>query len=693
MSRSNPAEIVLSCESPAFTFAADEKKAPTFSMVAYTGAAMQVRSWMDPVIVDMAGIRIPTQRLPIRRDHSSDRLVGHTESVEVKGGNLLATGVISFSNGNARDVVSSAKQGFPWQASIGASADQVEFLAAGKTAVVNGREITGPMDILRASTLKEISFVDLGADGATSATVAAQRAKEGNMTATATQGGESPASPTTTPAPATPPAPAPAPAAPPATPAVQAAARGTAEDVLRSVQAEQQRSSSVAVLIQAALERNPLLAGETDMAVLASRAEKDRLSPQAVELELSRLSERVALQAARPGAPAVHVQAGGTPTNAVLSAALLIQCGMSEDKLAKDRDFGVTDAQRDATVSAALKYKTLGLHGHIGLALQANGSRKVPHGGSGLFDAMVEHVAERGSIRAGFSNVDLPGILGTAGNKLLLDAFLASGATYARIAKLSDFNNFLLYTNYRLDHTGEFAKVGSTGELKSGKLSQTSSTNQLETRGQIMTLSRQQIINDDLGALADVPRSLGRKAALSVERATYDALLESVDSFFDATIHKNKQTSSALSITSLGSAEALMASQLGADSEPIYAMPRILLVPPGLKYLAETLFSSAMVIGGSSLVPEENPWRGRFEPVSSPYLALAALDGAHASTWYLLADPNLLPALQVAFLQGRRQPTIETADARFDTLGIQMRCYFDFGVAQVDYRGAVKSVA
>ncbi|MCC7409949.1 MAG: hypothetical protein IT442_17920, partial [Phycisphaeraceae bacterium] len=56
-------------------------------------------------------------------------------------------------------------------------------------------------------------------------------------------------------------------------------------------------------------------------------------------------------------------------------------------------------------------------------------------------------------------------------------------------------------------------------------------------------------------------------------------------------------------------------------------------------------------------------------------------------------DPSNLPAFQVAFLQGRRQPTIETADAVFNTLGIQMRCYFDFGVAQLDYRGAVKSSA
>ena len=78
---------------------------------------------------------------------------------------------------------------------------------------------------------------------------------------------------------------------------------------------------------------------------------------------------------------------------------------------------------------------------------------------------------------------------------------------------------------------------------------------------------------------------------------------------------------------------------------------------------------------------------------SSPYLALAGMPGASNSNWYLLADPNNLPAFQVAYLRGQRQPTIETADAQFNTLGIQLRCYFDFGVARIDHRGALKASA
>ena len=47
--------------------------------------------------------------------------------------------------------------------------------------------------------------------------------------------------------------------------------------------------------------------------------------------------------------------------------------------------------------------------------------------------------------------------------------------------------------------------------------------------------------------------------------------------------------------------------------------------------------------------------------------------------------------IEVAFLNGQESPTIETAEADFSVLGIQMRGYHDFGVALQDARGGVKA--
>ncbi len=88
--------------------------------------------------------------------------------------------------------------------------------------------------------------------------------------------------------------------------------------------------------------------------------------------------------------------------------------------------------------------------------------------------------------------------------------------------------------------------------------------------------------------------------------------------------------------------------------------------------------------------PADNPHRGKFDVVSSVYLSNASFTGYSSKAWYLFADPNRLPAIEVAFLNGVDRPTVENTDADFSTLGIQFRGYIDFGVREQDYRGALK---
>jgi hypothetical protein len=151
---------------------------PRFTMVAYNGGPMRVFGWRHPVVVDLAGLAIPSQARPIRLQHDADQGVGHTTAIRIDAGALLAEGVISRDTAAAREVVVSSRNGFPWQASIGSSVVEHEFLGEGTTAEVNGRTVTGPLNVVRKSVLGEISFVDLGADGATSAAVAASRSPQ-----------------------------------------------------------------------------------------------------------------------------------------------------------------------------------------------------------------------------------------------------------------------------------------------------------------------------------------------------------------------------------------------------------------------------------------------------------------------------------------------------------------------------------
>jgi phage major head subunit gpT-like protein len=226
-------------------------------------------------------------------------------------------------------------------------------------------------------------------------------------------------------------------------------------------------------------------------------------------------------------------------------------------------------------------------------------------------------------------------------------------------------------------------------------LEQTEYSNKLDTYGMMLTLTRQQIINDELSAFSSLVGQLGRRAKTAIERALYAVVMEATDVFYTAT-RGNRLTNAALSITSLGSARAALAKMQDANGDPLATAGRYLLVPTELEPLALQIYTSTTLNETTTTDkprPVSNPYVNRYEPVSSPYLSTGSGGGQSPTTWYLLADPDVLPAFQVAYLDGRRQPVVETADAEFNTLGMSMRAYWDFGVARIDHRGAVKATA
>jgi hypothetical protein len=133
--------------------------------------------------------------------------------------------------------------------------------------------------------------------------------------------------------------------------------------------------------------------------------------------------------------------------------------------------------------------------------------------------------------------------------------------------------------------------------------------------------------------------------------------------------------------------------QVDADGKPTGVMPAILLVPPSLSALGSQLFKSLELRDNTSNVkyPITNPHQGKFRVEVSRYLANTQYPGNSQTAWYLLADPNYLPVIEVAFLNGQEGPTIETAEADFNVLGVQMRGYTDFGCSLIEYRGGVKT--
>lgn len=227
-----------------------------------------------------------------------------------------------------------------------------------------------------------------------------------------------------------------------------------------------------------------------------------------------------------------------------------------------------------------------------------------------------------------------------------------------------------------------------------------------------MTIDRKQIINDDLGALTTVPMQLGRGAALKLNQLFWTTFMDATQkddggstAFFAAThtIAGQKANSnyltgagSALSSASLRLAQTLFDKQVDPVGYPLGVDPAILLYPPELDTTAWELMNSEFIVyGGASAAKQgdRNQWKGRFNPVKCRYLSNPAIPGNSATAWQLLANPALLPVVEVCFLNGQESPTIQQSgvEYQFDKLGISIRGVFDFGVAMQNFRGGVFS--
>ena len=304
-----------------------------------------------------------------------------------------------------------------------------------------------------------------------------------------------------------------------------------------------------------------------------------------------------------------------------------------------------------------------------------------------------------GWLQAAFSTTSLPGILSNIANKMLLEGYNYIEDAWRMIAKVASVNDFKEHSRYRMTGSFKFEQVGPDGELKHGRLDEQKYGQRADTHGIMFALTRQMIINDDLGAFTDIPRQIGMGAAEAIADAVWGLWLSNPTqsdgkAFFHAD-HKNyaEGADTALAVDSLTVAEVTFGQQTKPNGRPLGIPASILLVPTALKVPAEMLMKSVQLnetTTANKPKANTNPHVGKFDVVSSVYLSNASFTGASSKAWYLLADPNRLPAIEIAFLNGVDRPTVEKTDADFNTLGVQFRGYIDFGVREQDYRGALK---
>lgn len=294
--------------------------------------------------------------------------------------------------------------------------------------------------------------------------------------------------------------------------------------------------------------------------------------------------------------------------------------------------------------------------------------------------------------RALHGSGDFAALLTESGNRVLAAQFGAYQGGLRRAAKQTTIRDFRAKSVIKLGEAPSLQLVNEHGEFKYGTMATATEGYSLKTYGRIFGITRQALINDDLSAFDGVIRRFA-EAAYQLENGQLVELLTQASgvgptmsdsiALFHAD-HGNLATGggSALSETSLAAARAAMRLQKGLDgSTPVDCVPRFLVVPAALENTALQLTTETTPATSGTV----NPTGRNLEVVVDP-----RLDAVSATAWYLAADPDRMPTLEFAYLEGDAGPRIET-DYGFDVDGVSYKCRLDFGCGVLDHRGLYRA--
>ena len=588
------------------------------TITAYNGGMMNV-GWGYPVGIELAGLKWRDDNaVPILCQHktySIDAICGQATKISHDGKTLVIDADFMPVSQDAKKVHELAKAGFKFQASVGVSPSDVMFVEANQSYKLNGAEVKGECYIVRAGTLNEVSIVPLGADGTTQTAIsaAANQGKEGEMP----EENKKP---------------------------VQA---GTQPDTATVEAAQTAERERVASLITACKGHEDIMAKAVKEGWIVEKAELECLRAEKDE------AEKAKIKAARPGAPAIiDLKASAPRDRKTVVAAACMGAAMKD----KDVEAHCKGADLDAAHDLGIT--------RLSDIFAAFGFEYRPGNDASMSNA----------IRAAFSSADIPNVLSDVAHKFVLAGFGAVGDDWRMISRAVPVVDFKAVKGVRLVMGGLLKSLSKGGELQHVDLSDEARSVQAATKGSVVGITREDLINDDLGVLSMIPERFGQMACRTINKDVFAALSTTAGDF-------GASTTGALNLDNLAAAYALALAIKDANGDPLGAMPNKILCSPSNYLTAKGIYQSEYITGGNAKVARDNVMRNILEPITSPFLS--------GTNYWLFNDS--FPIVDVAFLNGIQVPVVETASADFHQLGIEMRCYFDYGASKGETKAALYS--
>ena len=623
---------------------------------------MDWETWqpIDEILL-MSGCSIPTSRqVPLLDTHdrsSTGSVIGSCRNLQVAGTELIGRAFFADDPAGGSDqeieaVWVKVRDGHITDFSVGYTIDLAILVPDGQSTSINGRQYDGPVRVVTDWTLKELSVCPIGADAA-----------------------------------------------------AKARAEATAhKPMARAVPEPQKKDAAMDKRLLAFLESRGLPKDATEDAAWEFFRKLEDPPPaqnidEQVRTEISKERERFAEITAMghrfdcPEMAVEMIRSGETIDSARIKVL---------DHLAKKQKEEPTPGFRAAIgTDERDKFRTAAED-----ALCLRSGMKIEKAAPGASDLMGYSLREmaRHSLMLANQNTggsvmemlgrslvtgDLPNVLANVANKFLFSGYETAPETWRTWCEIGSVSDFKTNSLVSISESSDLDQISEGQKYNYGDRSDAKETYAIATYGKLFAITRQTLINDDLGALTEVPRQHGEAAARKVGDIAYAVLtansaMRDGIALFHAS-HGNLGTSGVISETTIAEAIKLMKLQKDlAGLRRLNIRAEYFIGPAAIEGVTERFFNSGTFSGSNDASTRVNPYAGsRFTRVFDP-----RLDDTSSAVYYLAGPKG--KTVKVFFLNAQQSPYLEMRQG-WSVDGVEYKVRIDAGAKAVDWKAMVKN--
>lgn len=285
----------------------------------------------------------------------------------------------------------------------------------------------------------------------------------------------------------------------------------------------------------------------------------------------------------------------------------------------------------------------------------------------------------------GMGTSDLAHVLGSIQRATLQQAYQETSREFEAFTVSRTVPNFNAVKRVQMSAFPDLKLMIEGAEMTQGVLANSAETVSVLTYGRKLVVSREMLINDELGAIERAANGVGAAASRLENTLVFGVLnsnptMADGNALFSANHGNLAGTAAVVSETSVNAGEIAMAAQKGLTrgdevGEILNLRPRILLCNAKNKLAAVKLVADTTPNSAADV---------------QVYTDMSVVVSAYVSgtKWYLFESPAVAEVIEVTRLEGAQNGPLVYPEMNTSPLGMSWAVVHDVGAKPIDHRGA-----